>query len=97
MENIENLNESELVELWRQLQSMTQEETRDCGDVALLWCLVERLDMANILDQAADKQEQGQSVGLVTALMAISSGYAPRLSGTLPQSHSLDNGLWVMP
>ena len=71
MENIENLNESELVELWQQLQSMTQEETRDCGDVALLWHLVERLDLVNILDQAAGKREQGQSVGLVTALMAI--------------------------
>ena len=71
MENIENLNESELVELWQQLQSMTQEETRDCGDVALLWHLVERLDLVNILDQAAGKREQGESVGLVTALMAI--------------------------
>lgn len=71
MENIENLNESELVELWQQLQSMTQEETRDCGDVALLWHLVERLDLVNILDQAADKREQGQSAGLLTALMAI--------------------------
>ena len=40
MENIENLNESELVELWQQYQ-------------------------------AADKREQGQSVGLMTALMAI--------------------------
>ena len=71
MENIENLNESELVELWQQLQSMTQEESRDCGDVALLWHLVERLDLVNILDQAVGKREQGQSVGLVTALMAI--------------------------
>jgi len=71
MENIENLNESELVELWQHLQSMTQEETRDCGDVALLWHLVERLDLVNILDQAAGKREQGQSVGLMTALMAI--------------------------
>ena len=71
MENIENLNEGELIELWQQLQSMTQEETRDCGDVALLWHLVERLDLVNILDQAADKREQGQSVGLVIALMAI--------------------------
>ena len=52
MEKIENLNEGELVELWQQLQSLTQEETRDCGDVALLWHLVERLDLVNILDQA---------------------------------------------
>ena len=71
MENIENLNESELVELWQQLQSLTQEETRDCGDVALLWHLSERLDLVNILDQAADKREQGQSAGLLTVLMAI--------------------------
>jgi transposase len=71
MEKLENMNESELVELWQQLQSMTQEETRDCGDVALLWHLVERLDLVNILDQAAGKREQGQSAGLLTVLLAI--------------------------
>jgi hypothetical protein len=84
MENIENLNESELVELWQQLQSMTQEETRDCGDVALLWHLVERLDLVNILaqalgqslskemkDQAAGKREQGQSAGLLTVKLGV--------------------------
>jgi hypothetical protein len=71
MQKIENLSESELVELWQQLQSMTQEETRDCGDVALLWHLAERLDLVNILDQAAGKREQGQSVGLLSVLMAI--------------------------
>ena len=71
MEKIENLNESELVELWQQLQSLTQEETRDCGDVALLWHLAERLDLVSILDQAAGKRAQGQSVGLLTVLMAI--------------------------
>ena len=71
MEKLEDLNENELVELWQQLQSLTQEETRDCGDVALLWHLAERLDLVNILDEAAGKREQGQSVGLLTVLMAI--------------------------
>ena len=66
MEKLENLSQNELIELWQQLQSMTQEETRDCGDVALLWHLAKRLDLVNILDQAADKREQGQSVGLLT-------------------------------
>lgn len=32
MEKLENLSQNELRELWQQLQSMTQEETRDCGD-----------------------------------------------------------------
>jgi hypothetical protein len=71
MEKLENLSQNELKELWQQLQSMTQEETRDCGDVALLWHLAKRLDLVNILDQAADKRAQGQSVGLLTVLMAI--------------------------
>jgi hypothetical protein len=51
MEKLEDLNENELVELWQQLQSLTQEETRDCGDVGLLWHLAERLDLVNILDK----------------------------------------------
>ena len=71
MENLKNLSQNELKELWQQLQSMTQEETRDCGDVALLWHLAERLDLVNTLDQAAGKRTQGQSVGLLTVLMAI--------------------------
>ncbi len=71
MEKLENLSQNELKELWQQLQSMTQEETRDCGDVALLWHLAKRLDLVNILDQAADKRAQGQSVGLLAVLMAI--------------------------
>ena len=71
MEKLENLSQNELKELWQQLQSMTQEETRDCGDVALLWHLAKRLDLVNILDQASDKRTQGQSVGLLTVLMAI--------------------------
>ena len=71
MEKLENLSQNELQELWQQLQSMTHEETRDCGDVALLWHLAKRLDLVNILDQAADKRIQGQSVGLLAVLMAI--------------------------
>jgi hypothetical protein len=71
MEKLENLDQSELVELWQQLQSLTQEEIRDCGDVVLLWHLAERLDLVSILDQAAGKRAQGQSVGLLTVLMAI--------------------------
>jgi len=35
MEKIENLSESELVELWQELQSMTQKETKDGGDSEL--------------------------------------------------------------
>ena len=34
MEKLEDLSQNELKELWQQLQSMTQEETRDCGDIA---------------------------------------------------------------
>lgn len=71
MEKLENLSQNQLKELWQQLQSLTQEETRDCGDVALLWHLAERLDLVNILDQATGKRAQGQSVGLLTVLMAI--------------------------
>ena len=66
MKQLENLSQNELKELWQQLQSMTQEETRDCGDVVLLWHLAERLDLVNTLDQAAGKRVQGQSVGLLT-------------------------------
>lgn len=71
MEKLENLSQNQLKELWQQLQSLTQEETRDCGDVVLLWHLAEQLDLVSILDQAADKRAQGQSVGLLTVLMAI--------------------------
>ncbi len=71
MEKLKNLDQNELIELWQQLQSLTQEETRDCGDVALLWHLAERLDLVNILDQTAGKREQGKSVGLLTVLMSI--------------------------
>jgi transposase len=71
MEKLKNLDQNELIELWQQLQSLTQEETRDCGDVALLWHLAKRLGLVNILDQTAGKREQGQSVGLLTVLMSI--------------------------
>ena len=39
--------------------------------VALPWHLAKRLDLVNILDQAAGKRTQGQSVGLLAVLMAI--------------------------
>jgi transposase len=71
MEKLENLDQNELIDLWQQLQTLTQEETRDFGDVALLWHLADRLDLVNILDQASGKREQGQSIGLLTVLMAI--------------------------
>jgi transposase len=71
MENLENLSQNELKELWQQLQSLTEEQTRDCGDVVLLWHLAERLGLVGILDEAAGKRAQGQSVGLVSVLMAI--------------------------
>jgi len=85
METLTNINENQLEnqlrELWERLQSMTQEETKDCGDVALLWHLAEQLDLVNILDQAAGKRAQGQSVGLLTVLMAIHRDVvAPQLS-----------------
>ena len=53
MENLENLSQNELKELWQQLQSLTQEQTRDCGDVVLLWHLAKRLGLVSILDEAA--------------------------------------------
>lgn len=71
METLENLSQTQLRDLWQQLQSLTQEETRDCGDVVFLWHLAERLGLVNILDQASGKRAQGQSVGLLTVLMAI--------------------------
>jgi len=71
LKNIEELDENEIIKLWQKLQSLTQEEARDCGDVTLLWYLSEKLDLVNILDGIAGKRAQGQSVGLLTVLMAI--------------------------
>ena len=48
MEKLGYIDENQLIELWQQLQSMTQEETRDCGDVALLWHLAERLAWSGV-------------------------------------------------
>ena len=77
MENLENLSQNQLKELWQQLQSLTQEQTRDCGDVVLLWHLAKRLGLVSILDEAAGKRAQGQSVGALSVLMAIHRAVDP--------------------
>jgi len=51
---LEDLNGNELVESWQQLQSLTQEETRDCGDAAC----GERLDQVNIVGQALSRENR---------------------------------------
>jgi len=71
LKNLSPKDQKELYELWQQLQTLTEEETRECGDVALLWYLAQRLNLVEILDQSSKKREQGFSVGLLTLLMAI--------------------------
>lgn len=71
MNKLKNLSPKERYELWQQLQTLTEEETRECGDVALLWHLAQRLNLVEILDQSSKKREQGFSVGMLSLLMAI--------------------------
>jgi hypothetical protein len=80
MVTLDSLNQHQLEELWQHPQSLTDEETRACGDVVLLWHLAERLNLVNILDEASGKRVQGQSVDLLTVLIAIHRDVAPSRS-----------------
>ena len=65
------IDQSQLVELWQQVRSSAEEQSKDFGDVALQYHLAKRFRLIEILDIAARKRDQGVSVGLVTTLMAI--------------------------
>ena len=65
------INQGQLIKLWQQVRSSAEEQSKDFGDVALQYHLAKRFRLIEILDIAAGKRDQGVSVGLVTALMAI--------------------------
>ena len=65
------INQAQLVEWWRQVQSVSEVRSKDFGDVALQYHLAEQLGLVALLDQAAGKRAQGISVGLAMVLMAI--------------------------
>lgn len=65
------INQAQLIELWRQVRLSAEEQSKDFGDVALQYHLAEQFGLIGILDQAANKRDQGISVGLATVLMAI--------------------------
>jgi transposase len=71
MKDLKNLSKNELISLWQQLQAISQEESKECGDVALLWHLAKGLELPEILDAASGKRDQGEAVGLLTLIMAI--------------------------
>jgi len=64
-------NQAQLIELWRQVRSAAELQSKDFGDVALQYHLAKQFGLIEILDQAAGKRDQGISVGLATVLMAI--------------------------
>ena len=64
-------NQAQLIELWQQVRSAAEEQSKDFGDVALQYHLAKQFGLIEILDQAAGKRDQGISVGLATVLMAI--------------------------
>lgn len=66
-----SINQADLIALWQQVRSSAEEQSKDFGDVALQFHLAKRFRLAEILDLAAGKRDQGISVGLVTVLMAI--------------------------
>lgn len=65
------INQAQLIELWRQVQSASEVQSKEFGDVALQYHLAEQFGLIDILDRAAGKRDQGVSVGLATVLMAI--------------------------
>lgn len=65
------INQADLIKLWQQVRSCAEEQSKDFGDVALQFHLAKRFLLAEILDIAAGKRDQGISVGLATVLMAI--------------------------
>ena len=70
MSNLQ-INQGQLVELWRQVQSVSEVQSKDFGDVALQYHLAQQCGLVALLDQAAGKRVQGISVGLAMVLMAI--------------------------
>lgn len=65
------INQADLIKLWQQVRSCAEEQSKDFGDVALQFHLAKRFLLTDILDNAANKRDQGIRVGLVTVLMAI--------------------------
>jgi len=70
MSNLQ-INQGQLIELWRQVQSAAEVQSKDFGDVALQYHLAQQCRLVELLDQAAGKRAQGISVGLAMVLMAI--------------------------
>ena len=70
MSNLQ-INQEQLVELWRHVQSAGEVQSKDFGDVALQYHLAQQCGLVALLDQAAGKRAQGISVGLAMVLMAI--------------------------
>lgn len=70
MSNLQ-INQAQLVELWRQVQSVGEVQSKEFGDVALLYHLAQQCGLVELLDQVAGKRDQGISVGLAMVLMAI--------------------------
>lgn len=64
-------NQAQLIELWRQVRSAAEEQSKEFGDVAVQYHLAEQFGLIDILDRAAGKRDQGIRVGLATLLMAI--------------------------
>ena len=65
------INQAQLIELWRRVQSASEVQSKEFGDVALQYHLAAQFGLIEILDQSAGKRDQGVSVGLATVLMAI--------------------------
>lgn len=65
------INQAQLIELWHQVRSAAEEQSKEFGDVALQYHLAEQFGLRDILDGAAGKRDQGVCAGLATLLMAI--------------------------
>ena len=65
------INQAQLIELWRRVQSASEVQSKEFGDVALQYHLAEQFGLIEILERSAGKRDQGVSVGLSTVLMAI--------------------------
>ena len=65
------INQAQVIELWHQVRSAAEEQSKEFGDVALQYHLAAQFGLIDILDRAAGKRDQGVGVGLATVLMAI--------------------------
>lgn len=65
------VDSAHLADLWHQVRSVSEEQSKDFGDVALQYHLAEKMGLVELLDRVAGKRDPGISVGQAMVWMAI--------------------------